>query len=449
MHESRHLYRIPLPILASDSCRNFSLVATSNNWSGIDIVAVLGILLASQYKVFGVFDNQVVPIKVVRNMIGVVGGWGYSGPPGPEFTSARPEWITKIPIGLSNPEYAFLKFDGKNYTFLLEKTGPHSSRLWFDSNGDGDLTNDPAPNWGAKQVTARGPGNPNQTSIVWIQEGTAPIQFDLGGQAAKFNLSFDLFTEPLGAHRDYMSWSCMDGLGGEVQFGSVKFPFYLFDPLLRSLGTLQTDSITLGIDRTFSGTAMQSSETFYEATPVNIGGFEYELINIDLKKGNATFVPSYEPTEEWPLRPNWKVGDRAIPFATKSIAGNTIFFPEDFGGKLVLLYFWNAMDTAIARKILNAYGKYHKQGFDALGISVEGPNVLDEIKSYIKVCHVTWPLVYPGVQHNYIAKQYGADDPFLTWFLVDGSSRKVVSFGSLNDHGELEKAIDTAMKSLH
>src|SRR5689334_1766173 len=55
--------------------------------------------------------------------------------------------ITKKPDGLKAPHYGSIKVGDKEFAFILDEPEGAPAKLYVDSNGDGDLTNDPATVW--------------------------------------------------------------------------------------------------------------------------------------------------------------------------------------------------------------------------------------------------------------------------------------------------------------
>ncbi len=71
--------------------------------------------------------------------------------------------------------------------------------------------------------------------------------------------------------------------------------------------------------------------------PFNFTGTSYVLTVAD---GKVSIDTSTVEVPLSPLPPNLAVGQKAIPFAMKSLSGEEIDFPGAYEGKVVMLDFW-------------------------------------------------------------------------------------------------------------
>lgn len=84
-----------------------------------------------------------------------------------------------------------------------------------------------------------------------------------------------------------------------------------------------------------------------------------------------------------------KVGDKALPFETKTIHGDN-FKLKDLKGKLVLIDFWGIWCPHCVVEIPDlkkAYEKYNKKGFEIISISFEDAA---KLKPYVKEKEMNW-----------------------------------------------------------
>ena len=85
--------------------------------------------------------------------------------------------IATVPDGVTAPSYGFVSFNDKKWAFLLDQPEEGDHRLFVDTNGDGDLTNDPEASWSEKKQGPR-----------LMYEGSAML--DLGeGRLGRINLN--------------------------------------------------------------------------------------------------------------------------------------------------------------------------------------------------------------------------------------------------------------------
>jgi len=103
------------------------------------------------------------------------------------------------------------------------------------------------------------------------------------------------------------------------------------------------------------------------------------------------------------------IGSEAKDFTTKDLAGNTVKL-SDLRGKIVLLDFfagWCAPCVVEIPNLIKLYNKYHAQGFEIVGISLD--RTAQEAKDYVKKDGLTWTVTWeePGYWNNPVAKLYG------------------------------------------
>ncbi len=53
----------------------------------------------------------------------------------------------KAPEGLQSPKYGWLELYDRKWAFIIDEPEEQDAKWYVDSNGDGDLTNDPATEW--------------------------------------------------------------------------------------------------------------------------------------------------------------------------------------------------------------------------------------------------------------------------------------------------------------
>src|SRR6188508_2162272 len=111
---------------------------------------------------------------------------GYYMPLRLQLTDVKPEWVTKIPEGLSLPRYGTLQLGPKEAptkaAVLLDEPENGPARLWIDRNGNGDLTDDPPTVWE--------PGKP-PSSAKW--QGSGSVEASYGGEKRTLGLSLYRF----------------------------------------------------------------------------------------------------------------------------------------------------------------------------------------------------------------------------------------------------------------
>jgi hypothetical protein len=94
-----------------------------------------------------------------------------------KLSATMPASVRKSPADVTAPLYGELKIGPANapatIVVLLDEPAGKPSRLFVDSNGNGDLTDDPAPKWDDKKVPGRG----GTESTIRIGEASVKIPF--------------------------------------------------------------------------------------------------------------------------------------------------------------------------------------------------------------------------------------------------------------------------------
>ena len=136
------------------------------------------------------------------------------------------------------------------------------------------------------------------------------------------------------------------------------------------------------------------------------------------------------------------VGTKFPDFAEKDLTGNSLTLSA-FKGKLVLVDFWATWCPPCVGELPNviaAYQKYHRQGFEIVGISLDQDQA--KLTAFLKEKGMTWAQYFDGKGwQNKLAAQYGIQSIPAT-FLLDGEGNivaKNLRGGALD--GELAKRL--------
>jgi len=132
------------------------------------------------------------------------------------------------------------------------------------------------------------------------------------------------------------------------------------------------------------------------------------------------------------------VGGEPVAFSVTSIDGKTLS-PAAYKGKVLLIDFWATWCgpcVAEMPNVKNVYAKFHPQGFEIVGISLDQSR--DRLDQYIKSNQIAWPQYFDGKWwNNDVAVRYGIKS-IPTTILVDRTGK--IRYKSLRGK-QLESAV--------
>lgn len=321
--------------------------------------------------------------------------------------------VTTLPNDLVAPRFGLIELGDRSWAFVLDEPEDQEARLFVDTNGDGDLTNDPQMKWEQR---------PNGTYF-----GTC--QVDLGGGVLG-NVELYRF-DPNGPARAAMKNILLyySDFGYEYELNLDGESFETF------IAGAPSPGMSLSVDRDRNGKISAKLERVTIGEPFNFTGTTYVLSAED---GRLLLSQADQELPITPMPPDLSIGKPAIPFVSTTLDGNKLDFPKHYAGKLVMLDFWATWCGPCIGEIPHmkeAYNTWHSHDFEILGISFDQENMEEKLNEFLAERELPWPQIYEGAGWNTeLGTLYDVSGiPFT--LLVDGDTGEILG-DSRNLRGE-------------
>jgi peroxiredoxin len=363
----------------------------------------------------------------------------------------KPAAIKKLPADLASPLFGTLKLGPAEsptaIAVVLDEPDGKPSRLFVDANANGDLTDDPAPVWNARAVKGKDGADYQQ----WT--GSAEVGVPLGKEPAKLTIAmyrFDKRDPNRAAQKDVLFHYPDYVREGEITLGGRTYKALLADRM--ATGDFRgkegaTSGVQLFIDANEDGKLDARNEAFDVRQPFNIAGQTYEIAGLTPGGESFRIQKSAKIVAEKKAPVAIAAGKPATVFKAKTTDGKDVDFPASYKGKIVLLDFWATWCGPCIGELPNltaAYQKFHGQGFEILGISLDRAGDDKKLADFTKAKNMPWPQVFDGKFWSAeVAKLYDVHS-IPTAYLVDGDTGLILASSGLRG-AQLEKTIADAL----
>ena len=371
------------------------------------------------------------------------------------LSAVKPANVKKIPADVKAPLYGVLTLGDPNkptkITVLLDESGA-KSRLFVDSNGDGDLTNDAPATWTQSQYDAT-----HKMSL-----GEATVQIKTADGVVKVGIlmqrQYDK-TDPdprIKQLRDKIIYTPDYAYEGEVKLGDKTYNAMLVDANAsgdfrgkKTASDAGGAGVQLRIDVNGNGKFDRIGEVYDISKPFNIGGTTYEIKNMSASGSSFEVAKSDKTVAEILPPPSLSKGAPAIAFEAKTMDGKTVNFPADFKGKVVMLDFWATWCPPCRAEIpgiVKNYNTYHSQNFEILGVSLDQKDSADKVTAYTTKTGMGWAEIYDGKYWAAEVAQKYAIESIPHAFLVDGDTGLIIAEGDALRGESLEGTLKAALE---
>ena len=366
-----------------------------------------------------------------------------------QLLDKKPDGLKKVPPSLIAPRYGLLTIGSREHPakihVIFYAPEGKKSRLFVDTNGDGDLTNDPPTEWAQKPY---GDG-------LEMNYGGANVKIRYGGRAVIVRLGMFRF-DPKDEHRknllDKLVYFSDYAYEGHLLLGDAAYKVLLSDD--RATGDYrgqagEESGVRLLIDVNGNGIFDRRGESYDVTKPFNIKGTTYEIKNMTAAGDSFQIMPSAQTAAEILPPNNVGAGQPAVSFDAMTTGGHPVHFPADYKGKLVLLNFWDS-DYALARSeipnLVTAYTIYHDQNFEILGVSLDRPNTGEQLAAFLTAQKADWPQIHDGkIWDSPLVQAYSIGN-IPHSFLIDGDTGKILAEGDTLHGAKLLPTLKAALE---
>lgn len=352
----------------------------------------------------------------------------------------KPEHVKKQPEGLANPRYTTISLGPKEaaqkFVLLIDEPADKPQRLWADSNGNGDLS--------------------DETELKWerLSDGRTEYRgnakFTVNYGPAKRELEFSLYRfNPKQREDAKTSMFCARSWGwtGELELSGKKYRVALDDSL--ATGDFRNATgVFLCVDMNSDGTFDLSRERFDARKPFNVGGTTYELADMTASGESFKLIKSKQTVPEAKPAAVIALGKPVPAFEAQTLDGKPLKFPGDFKGKTVMLDFWATWCGPCRAELPNlkqVYAEFRAKGFEVVSISLDNVDMRDQVQDFAKTNEMSWLHVYEGKGWQASLAELYSVRAIPACFIVNGTTGQLMAQGREARGESLRGSVERAL----
>ena len=346
------------------------------------------------------------------------------------LSAKKPACAKKIPA-LTKPSYGVIVFQNRDHAVIVDDLRT-SFKLYLDSNGNGDLTDEMPVDW--KSSKYKGKDGKEYT----LFRGTAKIELIMNGVRNSVDLGVYQFdkSDPANEDRAASFYYYSDYVAeGSITLDGKAYHCYLMDweatgfiPDLErnKKGEIINSGLKIAIDVNGNGRIEDRGERFGAFETFNVAGTSYELTKVS--NTGFDYERSSTKVKKVPLPP--VVGDKIPNFTVKPISGKPYQFQGPYKKKLVMVFFWSMGEPYSINELpglASTYQKFHSQGFDILGVNTDQPEQAKSLPQFIVDHKMTWPEISEVRRINEDVINLFVVEYLPQGFLIDGDTGVVLA----------------------